>query len=224
MSTFVAHMLRASCWLGSAGCLGTILLVNHALGHVGLDSPNGGETLMGGSNYTIEWHVEIRHNTLDWDLWYSTESGDGPWEEIAVDLSAGDIDEGAPHTFDWAVPSISIDNAWVRVRQDNAGDDYYDVSESSFSIVSQVDPADFNGDGSVNTEDLNAWQQGFGTAAADRTTGDSNQDGDVDGADYLAWQNQVLPVTSTAQVNTVPEPAATILLVIGLLIMFWQSR
>ncbi len=41
-------------------------------GHVILDAPNGGEVLEAGSVFTIEWQVQIAHNQLNWDLWYST--------------------------------------------------------------------------------------------------------------------------------------------------------
>lgn len=193
--------------------------------HVGLDSPNGGESLTGGSLATIEWHVEIRHNTLDWDLWYSGESSDGPWEEIAVDLPAGNIDDGAPHSFDWTVPNVDLSSAWVRVRQDNAGEDYYDVSDASFSIAAMLGGGDFTGDGSVDAADLMAWENGYGSASATPRDGDADLDADVDGADFLTWQNEVnasILSVADAQVQVVPEPSATLLLVLGMLIMLWH--
>jgi len=36
--------------------------------HVLLDSPNGGETLNGGSTFTLDWHVDVEHDTVDWDV------------------------------------------------------------------------------------------------------------------------------------------------------------
>ena len=47
--------------------------------HVELDSPNGGQSLVAGSTVTIEWHAAVEHDTIDWDLWYSTASETGPW-------------------------------------------------------------------------------------------------------------------------------------------------
>lgn len=71
-------------------------------------------------------------------------------------------------------------------------------------------PADFDGNGVVNGDDLTAWRNGFGTAAgASRSDGDANGDGAVDGNDFLAWQRSfgvsILPATA---VIAVPEPAA----------------
>ena len=178
----------------------------------------------GGSEFTIEWHVEKAHNTLDWDLWVSTESNDGPWQEIAVDLAAGDTTQNAVHTFDWTLPNQDISSAWVRVRQDNAGDDYLDVSDASFSIAALLGGADFTGDGNVNAADLNAWQQGFGKIMGVPTDGDADLDRDVDGADFLAWQSGYDGAGVSLAAHSVPEPAATALLVLGMILMLLRWR
>ena len=47
-------------------------------------------------------------------------------------------------------------------------------------------PADFNGVGGVNGDDLTVWKNSFGVNA----NGDANNDGKTDGADFLAWQQQ----------------------------------
>ncbi len=201
--------------------------VAYTHGHVLLDSPNGGETLVGGEVITIEWHVDVMHNTLDWDLWYSTESNEGPWLELATDLPKGNIDPGAVHTFDWTVPEINAPSSWVRVQQDNAGEDYIDVNDASFSIASPLGGADFTGNGSVDAADLSAWEQGFGTASgADPADGDADLDTDVDGADFLAWQSELTgtAVSLSATAHPVPEPAATALLLMGMLFFLWPRR
>ena len=219
MPYHLALRLRAA---GFAASWGLLCCITRA--HVGLDSPNGGESLTAGSSFAIDWHVEIRHNTLDWDLWYSLESSDGPWEEIALDLPPGNIDDGAPHTFDWTVPNVDDASAWLRVRQDNAGDDYYDVSDASFSISAALGGADFTGDGSVDGADLAAWQHGFGTDSASPSDGDADLDGDVDGADFLNWQTSYDGANSLRIAQVVPEPVATILLVLGMILLLWQRR
>lgn len=72
-------------------------------------------------------------------------------------------------------------------------------------------PADFNGDGVVDGDDLASWREGFGAAeGATRAMGDANGDGDVDGDDYLLWQRSTgaaLPLAaSVTTAATVPEP------------------
>jgi hypothetical protein len=49
------------------------------------------------------------------------------------------------------------------------------------------DPADFGNDGLVDGKDFTTWQQGQGSAATDKTTGDANLDTLVDGADLQQW-------------------------------------
>lgn len=102
--------------------------------HVALDQPNGGETLDSGVTAVIEWHIVIGHATMDWDLWYSVTGPAGPWLVIAADLPPGDITTGAVHTYQWVVPVADSDQVRVRVRQDNVGPDYEDISDGDLVI------------------------------------------------------------------------------------------
>ncbi len=106
-----------------------------ASAHVILDAPNGGEELEVGSVFTIRWHIVIAHNLQNWDLWYSTAGSGGPWTPLATNLPAGSGQVGSVHTYDWTVPDVVDPTVWVRVRMDNSGTDYYDVSNAPFSIV-----------------------------------------------------------------------------------------
>ncbi len=106
-----------------------------ARAHVHLHDPDGGEVLEVGSVFTIEWHIVIQHNQLNWDLWYSTTGSSGPWTTIAMNLPAGSFAVGSLHTYDWTIPNVVDDTVWVRVRMDNSGTDYYDVSNAPFSIT-----------------------------------------------------------------------------------------
>lgn len=108
-----------------------------AVAHVTLDAPDGGEVLDVGSQVSIEWRVLIEHNTENWDLWYSTTGADGPWIEVAVDLPAGNTAPGSVHSFAWTVPDDPSTAVRVRVRQDNSGTDYLDVSDADLAIEGQ---------------------------------------------------------------------------------------
>ncbi len=106
--------------------------------HVGLDYPNGGEVFREGDTVTIQWHVIIQHQTIDWDLWYSTMGIGGPWITIAMDLPLGDPSPGSIHTYDWTIPPEAVgDNVWVKVRQDNSDFDYTDVSNGGFTVLAE---------------------------------------------------------------------------------------
>jgi hypothetical protein len=162
-------------------------------GHVDLDAPNGGESFDVGEVVTVQWHVAIQHNTIDWDLWYSIDGPSGPWTTIVADLPAGDPTEGAVHTFDWIVPNDVDETVWVRVRQDNNGKDYFDVSDNPFAINATFCSGDITGpgdesDGSVDALDflLVIAQWGTSGAEADVTGPAGAPDGVVDALDFLA--------------------------------------
>lgn len=104
-------------------------------GHITINSPNGGEVFQYDATIVIEWEIDIAHNQQNWDLWYSTDSASGDWNSIVMDLAPGSPTTGSIHTFEWTSPSLLAEDVWVRVRMDNSGTDYFDVSNSSFAIV-----------------------------------------------------------------------------------------
>jgi len=74
--------------------------------------------------------------------------------------------------------------------------------------------ADFNGDGTVDGDDLGAWTAGLGMTGVGKTHGDADRDGDVDGSDFLSWQRALgsqLPAIATSAAAAVPEPSALVL-------------
>ncbi len=160
----------------------TALAAAPASAHVILDDPNGGEALAVGSTFTIEWHIAISHNLLNWDLWYSTTGSTGPWTEIAMNLPPGSNAVGSVHTYDWTIPDAIDDTVWVRVKMDNSATDYYDVSNGPFSIVPPPPPcpADLNGDDDVGPTDLAILLVDWGCADC---PADLNGDGVVDPTD-----------------------------------------
>jgi hypothetical protein len=72
---------------------------------------------------------------------------------------------------------------------------------------------DFDGNGVVDSNDLNAWNSGFGKAAgATRSQGDGDGDGDVDGNDFLAWQRGLGQPTAAVTAAAVPEGSSLAML------------
>jgi hypothetical protein len=82
--------------------------------------------------------------------------------------------------------------------------------------ASPLASADFDGDGDVDGNDLATWQTAYGVTSG----GDASGDGQTNGADFLAWQRQFTGETELVAVSiAVPEPDATIMLFIGLLLI-----
>lgn len=87
----------------------------------------------------------------------------------------------------------------------------------------QVPFADFNADGSVDTDDYSMWRKTFGTTVAPAEGADANADGVIDAADYTVWRSaydQALAASgATAAATAVPEPQVLVLLLAGLVFL-----
>ena len=127
------RLFRSSRLVGLAVVLG--LFASPAPGHVNLLAPNEGEAMQVCSQFSIRWQIQIAHNLLNWDLWYSTTGAAGPWTSRAVNLPPGSGDVGSIHTYTWTVPAVIDSSVWVRVRMDNSATDYYDVSLIELLLV-----------------------------------------------------------------------------------------
>ncbi len=226
-----------SFWRLPAWMLPTALMVLAAAAsvhaHVGLDSPNGGESLTGDSTFMVEWHIIIPHDTLDWDLWYSTASATGPWTIIAEDLPFGD-----PTSHLWSVPDIDAANAWVRVRMDNdVQPDYEDVSAASFSIVASPSlRADYNGNGVVDASDYTVWRDTLGQTGMGLPA-DGDDSDEIDQGDYDVWKldfgqalasgaaiSSAFPLPPSPLSAAIPEPNAGLLWLLGMTLAVLRRR
>lgn len=136
-------------WTG----LALVCLPFSAFAHVDLLEPNGGEALHAGTEVDIRWEVAKEHDTQDWDLSYSTTGPGGPWIDIAVDLPPGDIAEGAVHAYAWTLPDEPSQALYVRVRQDNGGQDYEDESDGAVVLVGSA-ATDCNANGLADADEL----------------------------------------------------------------------
>ena len=124
-----------------------------SMAHMSLDFPNGGETYTAGEVVTIQWHIYISHNLVNWDLWYSTDDsvdtsacGDQPnftWNVIEMDVprtctNAGGgcgVPGGCTMQYQWTIPeNLNSTDVKIRVRMDNTATDYYDVSDAPFTV------------------------------------------------------------------------------------------
>ena len=105
-----------------------------ARAHVTVLAPNGGELFNPGDVVTLRWTIAITHNLQNWDIWYSTTGKNGPWIPIVMNETAGSAAVGSIHTYDWTVPNTPADKCRIRVRMDNSGTDYEDISNANFTI------------------------------------------------------------------------------------------
>ena len=103
--------------------------------------------------------------------------------------------------------------------QTQQGASYHNFA-SSISLLALE--ADYNSDGTVNAADYTVWRDNYGATGNDPyDLGDGDGDGDTDGADFLTWQRQFGMTlddlaSSPASSLAVPEPSATVLLLLGL--------
>jgi hypothetical protein len=81
-------------------------------------------------------------------------------------------------------------------------------------------PGDYNGDSIVDAQDYTTWRSAFGTNQA---AADGDQSGTVDAGDYIMWRKAMSQVGTGSAANalsgplaTVPEPAALMVIVVGL--------
>ena len=149
----MTHRMNTRAYL--ALTLGSLLAVaGPVAAHVRLVSPNGGESLVAGSIVTITWTVQIRHSLQNWDLWYSATGPTGPWIVIEMNLPPGSGLPGSIHEYEWVVPAVMTDQGRIRVRMDNVGTNYEDISDGNFSIVACPCACDFDTSTGVGVCDL----------------------------------------------------------------------
>jgi autotransporter-associated beta strand protein len=97
------------------------------------------------------------------------------------------------------------------------------TGSGTLQVTSFVAPlaGDYDGNGTVESADLVAWQNGHGMPdGATAANGDGDADGDVDGNDFLVWQQNLGMTQSTAasaaNAAAVPEPSAAVLMLLAM--------
>ncbi|MCE5248729.1 T9SS type A sorting domain-containing protein [bacterium] len=104
--------------------------------------PNGGETLVAGSQYAITWTSQ---NVDRVKIEYS-QNGGSTWSVVTASVSASN------KSYTWTVPDITSSNCRIRISS-TADAAIYDVSDQSFSIVPSGIWGEVNGNGTVNSAD-----------------------------------------------------------------------
>ena len=141
--------------------------------HVALDYPIGGETFIVNEPLTIQWHVVVPHNTLNWDLYYSPDGG-VTWDTIQLDIPTSQL------SYDWVVPDQPTAQGRVRVIQDNTDQNYLDIS-MNFSILPNTNPPTLDAPANDTVIECNtgnqaaaiqAWLDNHGGASATNFCGD----------------------------------------------------
>jgi hypothetical protein len=195
--------------------------IQRARGHVVFDFPNAGDLLTGGSNYTIQWHPDVApHDTLNFDVWYSTVGMGGPWTTIVADVPPGNLAVGSIHTYSWTVPNITDSSVWLRIVQENDIDVDYEDINGSFSIAAAQLAGDYNGDQIVNAADFTVWRDSLGRMGTDLAA-DGNNNDRIDAGDYDLWKSQFGlggsgAVAASLLGEAVPEPSAVPLWLLSL--------
>jgi hypothetical protein len=126
--------------------------------------------------------------------------------------------------YDLVISPFGIDKPDVGIHgfaEDAAGELYALFGNGQVvKLVAPPTPGDFDLDGDVDGADFIVWQTNYPTGEnATLGTGDADGDGDVDGADFAVWHDRFIgPSEGSAPV---PEPAASILVLIGLAAFGW---
>jgi hypothetical protein len=100
----------------------------HSEAHVSLLYPSGGETFYPGDTVIIEWQEVISHNTLNWDIYFSSDGG-LTWEGLQIDISVDLL------SHQWIVPETLTTLGKIKIVQDNVDTDYEDICDN-FTILS----------------------------------------------------------------------------------------
>ncbi|MCH9029986.1 MAG: hypothetical protein IH819_10325, partial [Bacteroidetes bacterium] len=80
--------------------LAIIILIGSAKAHVKPDFPVGSETFTAGDTVNIQWHIQVQHPIMNWDLYFSPDGGI-TWQEIQIDLDPSAL------KYLWEVPRVA---------------------------------------------------------------------------------------------------------------------
>ena len=123
--------------------------------HVALTYPQGGEVFPAGEVVSITWFPTVPHDTENWDLLISFDSG-STWDTLLANFHVDSL------SYSWTTPDSMSTTVQIQVIQDNVGTDYTDESED-FSIALEVATI-WSGISDSNWENILNWNQGLPTS------------------------------------------------------------
>jgi len=106
-----------------------LVIISPITAHVNLLSPNGGETYNPGQIIQIEWREVLRHETLNWDILFSSDGGVN-WDTVKSNIPL------ATMSYAWELPDFGTSEGRIKIVQDNVDADYEDISDDF--IISSV--------------------------------------------------------------------------------------
>jgi prepilin-type N-terminal cleavage/methylation domain-containing protein/prepilin-type processing-associated H-X9-DG protein len=98
--------------------------------------------------------------------------------------------------------------------------------EIDYTILDDLTPGDYDGNGSVGPEDYDTWKLAIGTEVDPGSGADGNADGVVNAADYVFWRN-IYSATGSGNASgsvSVPEPVTGLLATVGFCLAGIQGR
>jgi len=145
---------------------------------VSLSSPAAGASFPGGSTVPIAWTASAAEGVRSFDIQASYDGG-RTWHPVVRDLPAGATE------YAWSLPaSTGIPDVRVRVivRDERFQNSAADSGAFEITPGGSGVPGDLDGDGDVDSIDLNILLSDFGCAGG-TCAGDADGDGDTDSTD-----------------------------------------
>lgn len=128
------------------------------------------------------------------------------------------VDQRVQYAHDQGLKNIIIWEIGQDLHPSNANSMLRRANEKNRSLMPIQIPGDYDGDGSVGTEDYEVWRSTFGATSGDMRA-DGNEDGTIDGGDYTFWRDRLAAGLGAA---AVPEPATILLVALGLIAILFH--
>lgn len=142
------------------------------------------------------------------------------WNINGVDNTQADVRSGVAESAGlWTDQDL-----WISTTADTLRIELTDLtggllhSPANYNVI-EPSPADFDGDGDVDSDDLNEWETAYNTDDG----GDANDDGVTDGDDFLIWQQETAASVLSAA-SAIPEPGSLWLALVGTGLMIPRVR